>query len=250
MENGKIKLKKRLLRPIPKLLRVPFIRGVTTLIYVLIIGIQSLVWSANQALGKDEELTVMELLGTLFISGVFALLFFVGIPFTIATLTGLSGFWFNLVDGTMRVTIFITYVYVISFMSDVRRLFQYHGAEHMAVSCYEFGHTLTVDNVKKHSTIHPRCGTSFIMLVLIISIILLTFVSTHVWYVKLGWRLALVPVISGISYELLRLGGRFRNSVLMKAIIAPGLLMQRITTQQPEDEMIEVAIASLNGVVK
>lgn len=250
LENGKIKIKKRALKPLPSLLRIPFLRGVTTLVYVLVIGIQSLVWSANQALGKDEELTVTELVGTLLISGAFALLFFVGVPFTVATLTGLHGFWFNLVDGIMRVTIFLLYVYSISFMNDVKRLFQYHGAEHMTVSCYEFGHPLTVENVKKCSTIHPRCGTSFIMLVLILSILLLTFISSDVWYIKLGWRLALVPVISGISYELLRLGGRFRDSTVMKIIIAPGLLVQRVTTQKPEDNMVEVAIASLNAVVK
>ncbi|MBS3138493.1 DUF1385 domain-containing protein [Candidatus Woesearchaeota archaeon] len=250
LENGKIKVKKRVLTQLPKILRIPFVRGVTTLVYIMVIGIQSLVWSANQALGKDEELTVMELVGTLLISGVFALLFFVGIPFTIATLTGLHGFWFNLVDGIMRVIIFLLYVYCISFMSDVKRLFQYHGAEHMTVSCYEFGHPLTVENVRKQSTIHPRCGTSFIMLVLIISILLLTFISSDTWYIKLGWRLALVPIISGISYELLRLGGRFRQSSLMKIIIAPGLLVQRVTTQQPDDKMIEVAIMSLKNVVK
>ena len=250
LENGKIKVKKRILKPLPKLLRIPFIRGVTTLIYVLTIGIQSLVWSANQALGKDEELTLTELIGTLLMSAAFALLFFIGVPFIVATLTGLHGIWFSLVDGIMRVIIFLSYVYAISFMSDVKRLFQYHGAEHMAVSCYEFGNPLTIENVKKCSTIHPRCGTSFIMLVLVISIITLTFISSSVWYIKLGWRLALVPLISAVSYELLRLGGRFRNSSMMKAVIAPGLLVQRLTTQQPDDKMVEVAIASLNAVVK
>ncbi|HLC75116.1 MAG TPA: DUF1385 domain-containing protein [Candidatus Nanoarchaeia archaeon] len=250
LENGKIKLKKRILQPLPKLLRIPFVRGVTTLIYILIIGIQSLVWSANQALGKDDELSMLELLGTLALSVGFALLFFVGVPFVATTLTGLTGFWFNVVDGVIRVSVFLAYVYAISFMKDVKRMFQYHGAEHMAVSCYEFGNDLTVDNVRKQSTIHPRCGTSFIMLVLILSIIILTFVSSDIWYEKLAWRVILVPVIAGVSYELLRLGGRFRDSIIMKIIIAPGLLVQRITTQKPEDKMIEVAITSLKAVVK
>ena len=250
LENGKIKLKKRILQPLPKLLRIPFVRGVTTLIYILIIGIQSLVWSANQALGKDDELSMLELLGTLALSVGFALLFFVGVPFVATTLTGLTGFWFNVVDGVIRVSVFLAYVYAISFMKDVKRMFQYHGAEHMAVSCYEFGNDLTVDNVRKQSTIHPRCGTSFIMLVFILSIIILTFVSSDIWYEKLAWRVILVPVIAGVSYELLRLGGRFRDSIIMKIIIAPGLLVQRITTQKPEDKMIEVAITSLKAVVK
>ena len=249
LENGKIKIKKETLKSLPKILRLPFVRGITTLVYILLIGIKALVWSANQALGDEDELGMWELIGTLFVSLLFALLFFIGIPFFLTWLTGLEGFWFNVVEGTIRLTVFIAYVYAISFMKDIRRMFQYHGAEHMAVNCYEFEHNLTVENVKKHSTIHPRCGTSFIMLVLIISIILFTFIPSEVWYLKLAWRVALVPVVSGVGYELLRLGGKFRKSVVMGILIAPGMWVQKITTQKPSDDMIEVAIESLKAVV-
>lgn len=250
LEDGKIKIKKETLKSLPQVLRLPFIRGVTTLIYILIIGIKALVWSANQALGEEEELGMWELLGTLFLSLLFALLFFIGVPFFLTWITGLQGFWFNAVEGVIRLTVFIGYVYAISFMKDIRRMFQYHGAEHMTVNCYEFENKLTVENVKKYSTIHPRCGTSFIMLVLIISIILFTFIPADIWYYKLAWRVALVPVVSGVGYELLRLGGKFRNSSIMGILIAPGMWVQRITTQKPSDDMVEVAIASLNAVVE
>lgn len=249
LENGKIKIKKETLKSLPKILRLPFIRGITTLVYILLIGIKALVWSANQALGEEEELGMGELIGTLLVSLLFALLFFIGVPFFLTWLTGLEGFWFNAVEGGIRLAVFIGYVYAISFMKDIKRMFQYHGAEHMAVNCYEFEHDLTVENVKKYSTIHPRCGTSFIMLVLIISIILFTFIPSDIWYYKLAWRVALVPVVSGVGYELLRLGGKFRKSFVMGILIAPGMWVQRITTQKPSDDMIEVAIASLKTVV-
>ncbi len=249
LENGKIKLKKEKLKPLPKILRLPFIRGITTLVYIMIIGIKALVWSANQALGEEQELGVLELIGTLLFSLVFALLFFIGVPFSLTWVIGLNGFWFNVVEGVIRLAVFIGYVYVISFMKDIRRMFQYHGAEHMTVNCYEYENELTVDKVKKYSTIHPRCGTSFIMLVLIISIVLFTFIPSTMWWSKLVWRVALVPVVSGVGYELLRLGGKFRKSAVMGILIAPGMWVQKITTQKPSDDMVEVAIASLNAVV-
>jgi uncharacterized protein YqhQ len=250
LENGKIKLKKEILKPLPKILKIPFIRGLTTLIYISIIGIKALVWSANQSLEEEEELSTLELVGTLTLSLLFATLFFIGIPFATTKLIRLEGIWFNIVEGIIRLAIFVLYVYVISFMKDIKRMFQYHGAEHMAANCYEFNKPLTVKNVSKYSTIHPRCGTSFIMLVLIISIILYSFITTEIWYYKLLWRIILIPVVAGVSYELLRLGGKFRSNWFMNILIAPGKWVQKITTQTPDYKMIEVAITALKAVIR
>jgi uncharacterized protein YqhQ len=249
LPNDEIKVKKTQLKPLHKLLKLPFIRGTTTLFYIMIIGMKALVWSANQALGEEEELGFWELVGTLGLSLLFGLVFFVGVPFGATWLTGLEGIGFNIIEGIIRVALFVGYVFAISYMKDIRRMFQYHGAEHMAANCYEFGHELTVENVRKYSPIHPRCGTSFIMLVLIVSIVLFTFITSEAWTVKLLSRIVLIPVVAGISYELLRLGGMFRKSLFMRILIAPGKWVQKITTQKPDDKMIEVAIASLKAVL-
>jgi len=249
-EDGTIVLKKETLKSLPKILKLPLIRGFITLIYIMIIGIKALIWSANQSMGEDEEFTMTELVSTLAFSFTAALVFFLGIPFFATKLINLEGIWFNVVEGIVRLVVFVGYVYGISFMKDVKRMFQYHGAEHMAATCYEHGEELTVKNVRKFSTIHPRCGTSFIMLVMIVSIILFSFITTEVWHQKLLWRLLFIPLVSGVSYEILRLGGKYQESLFMRIIIAPGRWVQKITTQDPEDGMIEVAIVSLNGVLE
>lgn len=250
LEDGGIRVKRETLTPLPKILKLPFVRGVTTLVYIMVIGIKALVWSTNQALGEEEELGTWELAGTLFVSLLFGLLFFVGVPFFVTSLVRVEGVLFNLVEGVVRLVIFVGYVVAISFMKDIHRMFQYHGAEHMAANCYEFGKELTVENVRKYSTIHPRCGTSFIMLVLVISIILFSFITADAWYYQLLWRIALIPVVAGVAYEVLRLGGKFRSSWFMNTVIAPGKWVQKITTQKPDNRMIEVAIKALEAVVK
>ena len=248
LDDGGIRVRRETIRRLPKLLRLPLVRGVATLFFILILGIKALVWSANQSLKKDEELSTLELAVTLFTSLIVATVVFVGVPFAVTKLIRLTGFWFNVVEGAIRLALFVGYVSAISFMRDIRRLFQYHGAEHMAVNCYEFSEPLTVKNVAKYSTIHPRCGTSFIMLVLLITIVLYSFISTEIWYAKLLWRIALIPVVAGLSYEVLRLGGRFRGSRAMRSLVAPGMWVQRITTQKPDKGMIEVAIRALKAV--
>ena len=250
LPTGKIKVRKETLSSLPWILKIPFVRGVTTLFYIMVIGIRSLVWSANQQLGEEEEMSTGHLIFMLFVSLFFGLLIAVGIPFFLAGLFGVHNMWFTIVEGAFRLLVFVGYIYLISFMPDIHRMFQYHGAEHMAVNCYEFGKPLTVENIKKYGTVHPRCGTSFIMLVLIISIILFSLIGTDIWYYKLLWRFLLIPVVAGISYELLRLGGKFRQNWFMNILIAPGKWVQKITTQKPTGKMIEVAIAALNAVVK
>jgi uncharacterized protein YqhQ len=249
LENGDIKVKKQKLKSLHWLLKLPLVRGTVMLFYILIIGIKALMWSANQQLDDEEELSTLELFGTLAVSALFGLAFFVGVPFGLTWLTGFEGVRFNILEGFVRLGIFLLYIYAISFMKDIHRMFQYDGAEHMAANCYEFGEELTVKNVRKYSTVHPRCGTSFIMLVLVVSIIMFTFIDTgsHLWNFLL--RFPLLPVIAGIGYELLRVGGKFRDSIITNVMITPGKWVQRITTQKPDDKMIEVAIVALKHVL-
>lgn len=250
LPNKKIRVQIKKIKQLPKILTIPFLRGITTLIQILIIGIKALTWSANQQEeDEDEKLSDLAIAGTLLLSFLFVIIFFIGIPFFIAKLFPIRNVLFTAIEGVIRLAIFIIYVYLISLMKDIKRVFQYHGAEHMVVHAYEAGKKLTVQNIKKYSTKHPRCGTSFIFIVLIISIIVFSLIYTEHWYYKLLWRIILLPVIAGISYEILKLAGKFRSSTIMKIISAPGLWIQKITTRQPTDQMIKVAIIALKKVL-
>ena len=251
LPNKKIRVQIKKIKHLPKILTIPFLRGITTLIQIFIIGIKALTWSANQQEEEEEEkLSDLAIAGTLLLSFLFVIIFFIGIPFFITKLFPVKNIFFTTIEGVIRLAIFVIYVYVISLMKDIQRVFQYHGAEHMVVHAFEAGKKLTVQNIRKFSTKHPRCGTSFIFIVLIISIIVFSLIFTEHWYYKLLWRVLLMPVIAGVSYEILKLAGKFRNSIIMKIISAPGLWIQKITTKQPTDQMIKVAITSLNHVLK
>ncbi|MFC1801792.1 DUF1385 domain-containing protein, partial [Nanoarchaeota archaeon] len=188
--------------------------------------------------------------GTFLLSFIFVVIFFVGIPFFITKLFPVRNAFFTTIEGLIRLAIFITYILVISLMKDVKRVFQYHGAEHMVVHAFEAGQKLTVKNIRKFSTKHPRCGTSFLFIVLIISIIIFSLIYSETWYWKIIWRVLLIPVVAGISYEILKLAGRFRKNIIMRIISAPGLWVQNITTKKPTDSMIKVAIISLKKVLE
>ena len=153
----------------------------------------------------------------------------------------------TLLEGVVRLAIFIGYVSLVALMPEIKRTYMYHGAEHKCINCIEHGLDLTVENVQKSSKEHKRCGTSFLFLVILISILFFMFINVESGVLKLVIRLALIPVIAGVSYEFIRLAGRFDNW-LVNIISAPGLLMQRITTLEPEDDMVEVAIASIEAV--
>jgi uncharacterized protein YqhQ len=183
-------------------------------------------------------------------SFIFAILIFVIAPFYLTKLFYSSNNWiFNLIDGILRVLIFIVYILAISLMKDILRVFQYHGAEHKVVNCYEAGKDLTVKNAKKFTTLHSRCGTSFLIIVLAISIIVFSFITRPEWYYKIGFRIILIPVIIGISYEILRLADRFKNNLFFNFLNKPGLWIQKITTKEPDEKQLEVAIHSLKKVL-
>lgn len=248
LPNGKIRVKKERLRKLPESLKLPFIRGVVGLIFTLMDGIKALTWSSNQQLGKEEKMTPKEFVGTLALSLLVGVIIFIGVPFLIAQLLTKDTFWFNMIDGLLRAAVFVGYIIGISFLPDVQRLYQYHGAEHKAIACYEAGKSFDPHQVQQHSRIHPRCGTAFLFLVFLLSILLFSFIP-GAWWVKLAGRILLMPVVAGISYELLKLGDRYRENIVLRALVAPGMWLQQITTKEPSRDQIEVAITALQGVV-
>ena len=231
----------------PKLLRkVFFIRGVFNLVEFLILGMKALNWSANQQLGKEEKLSNAQLTVALLFSLAFAIGLFIFLPFFATGLLGLEqGVIFNVVDGLIRLIVFVLYVFIISFMADIKRLFQYHGAEHKSINCYEAGKKLTVENVKKYSTIHNRCGTTFIMIVLIVSIFVFSLITGNFFYQLLA-RIILIPVIASLSYEILF----FLNKFNLRLFLWPGLLVQKITTLEPDKKQIQVAIVAVKNALR
>jgi uncharacterized protein YqhQ len=250
LPDGKLKVKKESSTKSPKIFDIFFVRGVIGLGYTLYDGVRALIWSGNQNLGIEEEkLSKAEIIGTISTSFLFAILFFVALPFFSARWLSGDGFLFDVLDGVFRVGLFIGYLILISMMKDVKTLFQYHGAEHKTIYCYESGKKLTVENVKKFTRFHPRCGTSFLFIVLLLSIFVFSLLSGPLW-VRLVGRIVLLPVVAGIGYEIIKLSDRFRENFLVKGLIAPGLWLQRITTSEPSDKQLEVGIASLQAVIK
>ncbi|MBI4150387.1 DUF1385 domain-containing protein [Candidatus Woesearchaeota archaeon] len=237
----------------------PFFRGIVAMIEMMVIGVRALNYSANESLGEhDEEMTPVQIGLSLVLALGFAILLFKFLPLLLAQIiqnyfpiVKKSYALFNIIDGMIKITLFVLYIACISVMQDVRRLFMYHGAEHAAVNCYEARLPLTPKNVLKHTTIHPRCGTSFILIVLILSVFMYTFIPRdYSFWPKLGLRILFLPVIAGIAYEVLRLAGRYRESWFMKVVSWPGMLMQRLTTRRFDSKQAEVAISALQAVLK
>jgi uncharacterized protein YqhQ len=231
--------------------RAPFLRGVIIMIESLILGIKSLMYSANIALDEEEEKVSGGVIWVMLIvaMAIVVTLFFI-VPLLLTRLLNIeSSILFNLVDGVIRITIFIIYLRLMGLMKDLRRVFAYHGAEHKTVNAYEAGVPLDVENVRRYSTAHVRCGTSFLFSVVIISIFVFALVGIHgVWWMILS-RIVLVPVIAGISYEFIYFAGRHTDNPVFRILSKPGLWMQTMTTRQPDDGQIEVAIAALKQVI-
>jgi uncharacterized protein YqhQ len=248
-QKGKIITKKEKLKP-NKLSKIPIIRGITNLVEMLVLGMKGLVWSSNQSLGEKEELTTKEIIFVITISMILVVVFFIGLPFYLTKLVIQKGFWFNVLDGIIRITILVAYMLIISRMQDVKTLFQNHGAEHKTVNCYEANKKLTTQNVKKYSTLHPRCGTSFIIIVLLISIIIFSTITTQNWKLNIALRILLIPIIAGTSYEILKLSAKHEKNIIVKTLIQPGLWLQKITTKEPDNKQIEVAITALKTALE
>ncbi len=257
---GDVDLKAERFRSITRrsrLFRLPIIRGALSLGETLWLGMKALTLSTNIALGEEEELSKKEIAGTL----VFAMLLGVGL-FLVAPVFGTKGLGallgssienpmlFNLVEGVIRIAIFIAYLVGITLISkDVKRFFAYHGAEHKAIKVYERGEELVPENARKLDTSHVRCGTSFVLYVLVLSILAFSLLGVHGWLYMVLSRLIVIPIVAGIAFEFIMWSARNQNNPLVKVLIWPGLQLQRLTTREPSDDMVEVAMASLKKVL-
>ena len=237
-----------------KLKEIPFIRGVFNFVDSLYLGMSSLLHSAEFMEDEEEEVDLEKEKAMMGWTVVLAVLMAIGIFFVLPYLISLlfqsfiqSRFVITLLEGLVRLAIFIGYVSLVALMPEIKRTYMYHGAEHKCINCIEHGLELNVENVRESSKEHKRCGTSFLFLVILISIIFFMFIEVESGILKLVIRLLLIPVIAGVSYEMIRVAGRYDNW-LVNAISAPGLLMQRITTLEPDDDMIEVGIAAVEAV--
>jgi uncharacterized protein YqhQ len=230
--------------------KLPLLRGLAGLWEQLHLGMKALMWSANiQAVADDIELTGNAIRITMAIAIVGVLLFFLGVPLLAAGFLsrGHGGVVFGLIDGFVRIGLLLLYLYAISFQSQIRRLFAYHGAEHKTINAFEAGLPLDVANVKTQSTLHPRCGTGFLLAVMVVAALVFGLVGRPALPLLLASRLVLIPVIAMLAYEFIRFAGRHRNNPVMKVLIIPFLLTQKLTTRQPDDRQIEVALAAFNG---
>jgi uncharacterized protein YqhQ len=237
-------------------LRVPVVRGVIALGESLAIGFRALAVSANYAAqGEGEEveteLSRGQLLFAFAVAIGFALMLFKVGPALLADQLPIhSGWWFVIVEGLIRVAIFVVYLGVISLLPDLRRVFQYHAAEHKAINAYEAGEPLEPEAVQRHSLIHVRCGTAFLLYVMVIAIFVFAFFGRPAWYWLIVTRILLLPVIAGLAYEVIRFAGRHAGNPVLRALLAPGLWLQRLTTRQPSLDQIEVSIRALNEVLR
>jgi uncharacterized protein YqhQ len=231
-----------------RVLGLPLLRGIVTLFETFYLGFKGLFFSANVVAEEEGvKLTYKELavVGAMTLG---LISFFFVVPFLLTSLLNLTGVLFNIVEAAIRLAMFIIYLVLVSMWGEFKRVLQYHGAEHKTINAYEAGVPLDVANVKNYSRLHPRCGTSFLFITVIVSIILFSVMPDWGFAVRLAYRLLLIPVIGSISYELLRLSGRYRDSIVMRIFTLPGLAFQRLTTREPSEDMIEVAVKAVEEV--
>jgi uncharacterized protein YqhQ len=232
-------------------LRWPGLRGVIALGQALSIGIKALTISANQSAEEEEKLTPRQMTVSMSIALVIFIGLFIVLP---AVISGLardrvgSGVLLNVAEGIFRVLLFLGYLWLIGRMAEIRRVFEYHGAEHKTIAAYEHGDDLQPGSVDRYSTLHVRCGTNFLLIVMILTIFVFAFFGTPSLPWRIVSRILAIPIIAGIAFEALRLGARFHRSLVMRALMAPGLWLQKITTKPPSRGQIEVAIASFEEV--
>jgi len=234
-----------------KFLKLPILRGMLSLVEMLIIGIQALSYSASTAGDEEEKLSSRDIALALLTAVGFAVLLFIIIPTAAVKLIGenvKSPFWLNIIEGVLRILIFLVYLFIITSMKDIRRVFEYHGAEHKAVHCYEHDEKLTPENAAKYTTLHPRCGTSFLMVVMVVSILLFSLLGWPGIIVRILSRILLLPLVAGVSYEFIRLAGK-SSSPVVNILNKPGIWLQKLTTREPDESQLEVALEALKSVL-
>lgn len=253
-----IVIRRENVRALPKPLKLPVLRGVVALVQSLSIGIRALLYSAEASGHEEEKPSSTSLFFTVLIAFVIGIGLFLLLPLYATNLLGIlfgsiknSSLIFNLVDGVIRVVIFLAYILAINMSRDIRRVFEYHGAEHKTVHAYEAGETLIPENVEKYSVLHPRCGTSFLLIVMMMSILIFSMIPKD-WYFmeKFLSRIILMPLIAGISYEFIKFSSKRMKNPLVRFAAAPGLWLQKLTTGNPSHDQIEVAVRALKEVLE
>jgi uncharacterized protein YqhQ len=231
----------------------PFLRGIIVLGQSLAIGTRALLIATNQSMDDDEQLTSRQVGFALALAMVFFVAIFVLGPtvlFAWIENRTSGGVLTNVLEGLFRVALFVAYLWLIGKTKDIHRVFEYHGAEHKTIAAFEHGDPLDPEHVDKYPTVHVRCGTNFLIIVMVITIFVFTLFGTPGFWWRIGSRLIAIPLIAGVAYEALRLGARYQSSLVMRALMAPGLWLQKITTQKPDREQIQVAIASFDEVLR
>lgn len=252
--QGQIHLKKERISELPGVLRFPFLRGIVALFQALVLGIKAIEFSAGKAQAEDEKpLSPLSIGLTIVVALLVGVALFIYLPLYVTKLLGLlyapvsqSSFLFNLADGIIRVLVFLIYVVSIGLWKEMRRIYEYHGAEHKVIHAYEDNRELSIENIKKYSPLHPRCGTSFLLIVMVVSILIFSFIPQKLPFIyKFLSRLILIPLVAGSSYEILRASSRLKDNPIINLFIQPGLLLQRLTTREPDEGQIEVALRAL-----
>jgi uncharacterized protein YqhQ len=256
--KGDIYIKRESLSDLPKVLKLPLVRGVIALFHAMSIGIKAIEFSASKAYEEDgKSLSPLAVVSTIGVAIILGIVLFILLPLYATKLLGTlflsvneSSFFFNVVDGVIRIMVFLGYIIAIGTWKEMRRIFEYHGAEHKVIHAYENGKALTINNIKDNSPLHPRCGTSFLLIVMIVSIFTFSFIPQD-WSFsyKLLSRIILIPLIAGMSFEFLKLSAKLSKNSFIHLLIKPGLLLQRLTTREPDDKQIEVAIKALEEVL-
>lgn len=253
--NGEIAVEQQQLTSLTEkypLLKKPILRGMIALGEALIYGMKALTTSAQLSGTEEEELSDREMTMTMIVAILFAVALFIVLPtFTIKYLKDFTSnlMLLNLAEGLLRLAIFLGYVVTISQMNDIKRVFEYHGAEHKTIHAFEAGVPLDVEHVRGYTTLHPRCGTSFLLIVMMVSMLVFTFLGWPTIWQRISSRILLMPFIAGISYEIIRYAGQHTQASYMAWIIKPGLMLQKFTTREPDDSQIEVAIKALEAVL-
>lgn len=257
LPDGEIEVTKQEIKPwsTHPFWKLPLVRGFVALVDSLVIGTKALMFSANRAAGEEdgEELSFWEMALTVVLALGFGLVLFVGLPTGTAHLlkAKVPGVVLqNLLEGAIRLVVFFAYITIISRMKDIQRVFQYHGAEHKAIYTHEAGLELSVENARPFTTLHPRCGTSFLLIVVVVSIFVFAFLGLNPLWWRILSRIVLMPLVAGVAYEILKFSAKHLDSPYWRWLIGPGLLLQKLTTREPDDQQMEVALAALRGVLE
>jgi len=233
--------------------KIPLVRGVMALAESMTLGMKALTWSANRQIPEEEQISSKAMGWTIGVALAFFTAIFIVLPAVAANgfgdLLGLDGFWFHVAEGALRLGIFLGYLLLIGQMKDIKRVFQYHGAEHKAIAAYENDVELTPESAQTFDTSHVRCGTNFLLTVLVITIVVYSFVGRPGWALLILSRIVLLPIIAGVSYEVIRFAAKHMEWAWVRVLMKPGLLLQRLTTRQPSLDQVEVAVASLRAVL-